>query len=71
MLERLETDKLRKEYPVGSTVILEEMAGNAHMPKGIKGIITSVDAVGHIHVSWENGSKLLLIVGEDRFTVEA
>lgn len=70
MLARLETERIREEYPVGSTVILEEMAGNVHMPKGLKGIITSVDAVGHIHVSWENGSKLLLIVGEDSFTVE-
>ena len=39
------------------------------VPSGTKGIVDHVDDIGTIHVNWENGSSLGLIVGEDQFKV--
>ena len=41
-----------------------------HAPKkGMIGRIISIDSMGTLHTSWENGSSLGLIVGEDSFHV--
>lgn len=34
---------------------------------GDEGTVTLVDAVGTVHVTWDNGSRLGLIPGEDRW----
>ena len=33
------------------------------------GRVTVVDDIGQIHVTWENGSSLALVVSEDSFQV--
>jgi hypothetical protein len=36
---------------------------------GDEGTVSLVDDVGTVHVSWDSGSRLGLIPGEDRWTV--
>lgn len=59
--------KLREQYPVGCTVVLEEMSDPyREMPAGMTGKVTLVDDAGGIHVAWSNGSTLAAIHGFDR-----
>ena len=43
------------------------MEDTSTVPPGTTGIVRYVDDSGMIHVNWENGSRLGLISGEDRF----
>ena len=36
---------------------------------GSEGTVTLVDDIGTVHVKWDDGSRLGLIAGEDRWTV--
>ena len=36
---------------------------------GDKGTVGHVDDIGTIHVSWDNGSKLGLVPGEDKYKI--
>lgn len=60
---------LKKDYPKGTEVELIFMEDVQAPPKGTKGKVTYVDAVGTIHVEWETGSYLGLIDGVDQFKV--
>ncbi len=62
-------ERLRKQYPAGTQVVLQRMKGESRMPAGLVGTVNYVDDVGSIHVSWSNGSSLALIPGEDDFDV--
>ena len=59
--------KLKKEYPSKTKIRLIHMNDYQAPPTGTIGTVTSVDDIGTIHVSWENGSSLGLIPGEDSF----
>lgn len=59
--------ELKKEYPSGTKVHLIHMNDYQAPPAGTIGTVTSVDDMGTIHVSWENGSSLGLIPNEDSF----
>ncbi len=59
-------ERLKKEYPVGTKVILDYMDDMQAPPVGTKGTVRLVDDIGSIHVSWENGSSLAVAYGEDR-----
>lgn len=67
-LRRIE--KLREQYPPGTKIQCIQMNDPYHpiAPDSI-GIVDYVDDVGTIHMSWENGSSLGLIPGEDCFTI--
>ena len=41
----------------------------AAVPSGTIGTVIAIDALGTIHVQWENGSSLGLIPGEDEWEV--
>ena len=41
------------------------------VPYGTLGKVTHVDDAGQIHVSWDNGSSLVLIPGTDEFHIVA
>ena len=58
---------IRKEYPIGSTVELIKMNDphNTSLIPGSKGTVISVDDIGTIHVSWDCGSSLGVVYGED------
>lgn len=39
------------------------------VPAGATGVVTNVDDIGTIHVTWDNGSTLGLVVGIDKFKI--
>ena len=59
-------EMLRKRYPAGTRVELEKMDDIQAPPMGTKGTVIGVDDTGSILVSWDNGSGLNVIFGEDR-----
>lgn len=60
-------EKLRKDFPPGTKVVLEEMSDPyRNMPEGLKGKVVHVDDAGGIHIQWENGSSLAALHGIDR-----
>ena len=67
---RKEIEKLKKQYPEGTEIILEYMNDVQSPPAGTSGTVTDVDDIGQIHVKWDNGSSLALIPGIDRFSVK-
>ena len=58
-------ENLRKQYPAGTRVELVRM-NDVQAPRvGTKGTVTGVDDIGSILVSWDNGSHLCVVYGED------
>lgn len=61
-------ESLRQSYPKGTVVRCLSMDDPYHpIPKGTLGKVLHVDDIGTIHVAWENGSSLGLVIGEDSF----
>lgn len=58
-------ERIRAQYPVGCRVELIKMDDIQAPPIGTKGTITGVDDIGSIMVSWDNGSTLHIVYGED------
>lgn len=58
-------EKLRKEYSPGSRVELIRMEDIQAPPTGTQGTVIGVDDIGSIMVSWQNGSSLSVVYGED------
>ena len=58
-------DKLRTQYPKGARVKLIKMDDYQAPPKGTQGTILGVDDAGNIMVSWDTGSSLSVVYGED------
>ena len=67
ILDREHILALKKEYPSKTKIRLIHMNDYQAPPAGTIGTVTSVDEMGTIHVSWENGSSLGLIPSEDSF----
>lgn len=65
--ERARIELLRKRYPAGTRICLDEMDGEPQMPAGLKGKVYFVDDAGQIQLEWENGSTLALVPEVDRF----
>jgi len=58
-------EKLRKQYPPGTRVELIRMEDIQAPPTGTRGTVIGVDDIGSIMVSWDNGSSLSVVYGED------
>ena len=58
-------ERIRAQYPVGCRVELVKMDDIQAPPIGTKGTVTGVDDIGSIMVSWDNGSTLHIVYGED------
>ena len=58
-------EHIRAQYPVGCRVELIKMDDIQAPPIGTKGTVTGVDYIGSIMVSWDNGSTLHIVYGED------
>ena len=64
-LRRETVERLRREYPVGCRVELLQMEDVQAPPIGTKGTVRGVDDIGSIMVSWDTGSSLSVVYGED------
>ena len=60
---------IRRQYPVGTRIILNRMDDSQAPPPGTKGTVAYVDDIGQIGVKWDTGSSLSLIPGVDSFEV--
>ena len=64
-----EVKYIRQKYTQGMNIELIKMYDFQAPPTGTKGTIDFVDDIGTIHIKWENGSSLGLVVGIDEFKV--
>lgn len=67
--ENLEVSYLKEIYLPGTKLECLQMEDIQAVPKGTIGTVTSVDDMGTIHVAWENGSSLGLVITEDKFRI--
>ena len=58
-------ERIRKEYPAGTRVELVKMDDFQAPPVGTQGTVNRVDDTGSLMVSWDNGSGLNVVYGED------
>ena len=67
MITKRQLKQLREQYPVGTRVELIYMNDpyNRKLGPGCLGTVRWVDDTGTVHVSWDCGSSLGLIPGED------
>jgi len=65
MISKKELEKLREEYPSGTKVKLVKMDDVQAPPIGTIGTVDMVDDIGSLRVSWETGSSLGVLYGED------
>lgn len=61
-------EQIRREYPAGCRVRLDRMNDFQAPPIGTMGTVKGVDDTGSIMVSWDSGSSLSVVYGEDRCT---
>ena len=65
---RQKSERMKGLFPPGTRIVLEHMDDPYHpVPPGTRGTVESIDANGTIFPKWDNGSRLGLIYGEDRF----
>lgn len=65
-----EIEYIKQKYTIGTKVKLIKMYDLlSTIPTGTEGKIRSIDDIGTLHISWENGSSLGLIIGTDEFEV--
>ena len=64
-IRRETVERLRRDYPVGCRVELLQMEDVQAPPIGTKGTVRGVDDIGSIMVSWDTGSSLSVVYGED------
>jgi len=59
--------RLKATYPKGTRVELVHMVDpyNSKLAPGCRGTVDHVDDIGTIHVSWDCGSSLGIVYGED------
>ena len=58
-------DSIKERYPKGTRIELVKMDDCQAPPVGTRGTVNGVDDTGSILVSWDNGSGLNVIFGED------
>ncbi|MBR3592852.1 MAG: DUF4314 domain-containing protein [Clostridia bacterium] len=70
IIDKKALENLRKQYPPGTRVELVKMKDpyNTKLTPGSKGTVVNVDDIGTIHISWDCGSSLGVVLGEDDYT---
>ena len=61
-------ERIRKEYPTGTRVILVKMDDSQAPPVGTEGTVLGVDDAGSLLMRWDNGCGLNVVFGEDIVT---
>lgn len=71
LLNRYELNHIKSTYSKGSRVRLIDDIDDPHskLKAGDEGVITHIDDIGTLHMKWDNGSSLGLIVGLDKFEI--
>ena len=70
--DRETVEKLRRDYPAGTVVILDECNDPyRNMPRGMEGVVRHIDDTGTLFADWSNGSGLGMVFGEDRYHKKA
>ena len=62
-----ELDCIRREYPVGTLIELLSMMDEQAPPVGTLGEVIGCDSMGDLLMRWSTGSRLKIIISEDRF----
>ncbi len=66
-MDRLQIQRIKTLYPVGTRVELISMNDRyARLQKGEKGTVLIIDDLGTVHVEWDCGSLLGVVLEEDR-----
>ena len=65
-----EVEDIKARFPVGSRIVLDYM-GDAPRPiePGTKGTVRTVDDIGTVHCTFDNGRRMGLILGKDSFHI--
>jgi hypothetical protein len=59
-------ERIRKQYPIGTRVELVKMDDPySRLKPGERGTVNSIDDTGTVFVSWDSGSGLGVVFGED------
>lgn len=66
---REEIQVIKNKYKKGTKVKLIKMYDLQAPPPGTKGIVEFIDDIGQIHIRWNNGSSLALVVDVDEFEI--
>ncbi|MGN0183872.1 MAG: DUF4314 domain-containing protein [Aristaeellaceae bacterium] len=61
--------RVRAQYPPGTRVELLEMDDPQAPPVGTRGIVIWVDDTASLCMSWDNGSTLNVVYGQDRVRI--
>lgn len=69
MLEKKTIEELKKKYPIGARVKLIRMNDRQAPPSGTFGTVNGVDDIGSVLITWDNGSTLNVVFGEDAIEV--
>lgn len=71
MIDKSIPEKIRRKYPPGTRIAVDSMNDPEAPPAGTKGTVTAVDGIGTIHVNWDNGSTLpVLLTGDSCSAVD-
>ena len=62
MSEENKLNMIKKLYPKGTKIKLINMKDDYPIPFGTKGTVDFIDDAGQIHVNWNNGSSLALMI---------
>ena len=62
-------DEIKAKYPKGTRIELIKMVDVQSVPSGTKGTVDFVDDMGTIHMKWDNGRRLGLVLEVDEFEI--
>jgi hypothetical protein len=68
-ISRGQVQSIKERYKVGTRIKLNHMNDSQAVPSGTLGTVAYVDDIGTIHMNWDNGRSLGLVVGEDDFSI--
>ena len=62
-------ERIKEQYPVGTRLELTSDMDDSYAPvlAGTQGEVVSVDDIGTVHMQWDNGHSLGIVIGEDHF----
>jgi hypothetical protein len=66
-----QVNRIKGQYPIGTVIELTADMDDPYHPikRGMRGEVIGIDDIGTLHMKWQNGSGLGVVVGEDSFKV--